>query len=122
MRKGTKMVALVALLVAIFATAAYAATIINCNGGTCYGTNGEDEMYETSGNDQIYGFRGDDYIDAYSYEGDRDKLYGGRNNDDLYSDDGDGDDLIVGGRGQEDECFVDFGDEVHSCDGNVARY
>ena len=118
MRKGTIMVALVALLVAIFATAAYAASI-DCSGGTCNGTGENDQLFESSGNDQMYGFRGEDILFANITGGDRDKLYGGRGNDALRADDGDGDDLVEGGRGRNDECTVDPGDEVHSCDGNV---
>ena|SRR5215203_4691818 len=113
-RKGTMMVALVALLVAIFATAAYAQTFI--------GDSGNDTFTETPGNDQMYGYGGEDELLAYIYGGDRDKLYGGRGNDYLEGHDGDGDDLIVGGKGGDDECYADFGDEVHSCDGNVTRY
>src|SRR5215204_7707026 len=75
MRKGTMMVALVALLVAIFATAAYAQTFI--------GDSGNDSSTETPGNDQMYGYGGEDELLAYIYGGDRDKLYGGRGNDYL---------------------------------------
>ena len=113
MRKGTMMVALMALLVAIFATAAYAQTFI--------GDSGNDTFYETPGNDQMYGYGGQDRLEAWQEFYDRDKLYGGRNNDYLNADDEDPDDLLVGGRGQNDRCFVDAGDEVKSCDGNVFR-
>jgi len=114
MRKGTMMVALVALLVAIFATAAYAATI--------KGTAQNDVIVnETAGDDQIYGFRGADFIEARQFAGDRDKLYGGRGNDELDADDNDPDDLVVGGRGRNDSCEGDVGDEFKSCDGNVFR-
>ena len=110
MRKGTTMVALVALMVAIFATAAYAQAF--------YGDGGTDVFNETSGNDQMYGYGGEDKLYAYNYGGDRDKLYGGRNGDLVITDDGDGDDIADGGRG-EDACYIDPGDEVHKCDGNV---
>ena len=110
-RKGTMMVALVALLVAIFATAAYAQTFI--------GDSGNDTFYETPGNDQMYGYGGEDELYAYQYENDVDKLYGGRGNDLVVTLDGDTDDVANGGRGRHDRCFVDPGDEVHACDGNV---
>ena len=120
-RKGTMMVALVALLVAIFATAAYAATI-NCTGGPCKGTGDPDTLNESAGNDQMYGYGARDFLDANNAApGDTDTLRGGRNNDDLVADDGDGDDVVYGGRGRDGECTVDEGDEVHECDGNVTR-
>jgi len=121
MRKGTTIVALVALLVAIFATAAYAATIY-CDGGGCFGTSDPDTLWEDNAdnvNDQMYGYGGEDELYAYQYENDVDKLYGGRGNDLVVTLDGDTDDVANGGRGQHDRCFVDPGDEVHKCDGNV---
>ena len=105
MRKGM-MMAVVALMVAMFATAAYAATI--------YGTNGNDELYETPQNDAIYGYAGNDYIDASWYGGDTDRLFGGRGHDELDADDGDGFDLLDGGRGY-DVCYGDPGDRFVSC-------
>ena len=122
MRKGTIMVALAALLVAIFATAAYALTA-DCTGGPCYGTKQDDHLDETqnSGDDQMYTYRGEDVLHAFQYPGDTDKLYGGPNNDQVDADDGDGNDLVVGGGGGDDRCWVDAGDEVKSCDGNVFR-
>ena len=113
MRKGPMMVALVALLVAIFATAAYAATI--------EGDNGDDDLFETPRRDFMYGFGGEDFLDATRFDDDTDKLYGGRHNDDLYADDGDGRDLLDGGRGRNDYCEGDRGDSFRNCDGNVVR-
>jgi Ca2+-binding RTX toxin-like protein len=122
MRKGTTMVvALAALLVAIFATAAYALDTINCTGGPCYGTDNVEFFDETAGNDQIYGYGGDDALFAYFWGDDTDKLYGGSNNDDLIADDGDGMDVLVGGKGKDDFCQGDVGDKFKQCDGNVTR-
>ena len=112
-KRMTILVAIVALMVAMFATAAYAATI--------NGTNNNDELFETSANDQMYGFRGADYIDSRDFDADTDKLYGGRGNDELDADDNDGRDLVVGGMGQDDSCEGDVGDAFKGCDGNVFR-
>ena len=122
MRKGTTIVALVALLVAIFATAAYA--VIQCDGGSCFGTSNPDILYEDNANnvdDQMYGYGSADSLYAYGFTDDRDKLYGGRGNDYLAADDGDDEDLLVGGRGRNDDCWGDLGDEFQGCDGNVHR-
>jgi len=113
MRRTTILVAVVAVLVAMFATAAYAATI--------YGDNASNELRETASDDQMYGYSGKDVLHAYLYNNDIDKLYGGRNADYVYADDGDPDDLVNGGRGI-DFCFGDQGDEFKACDGNVAIY
>jgi len=115
MRKGTIMVALVALLVAIFATAAYAATI-TCTGGTCNGTSRSDTLKESSGDDQMYGFRGADLIDARTYGGDEDIGYGGGGDDKVKVNDGDFEDTANGGGGS-DLCVVDNVSEVgDGCD------
>jgi len=95
------MVATVALLVALFAAAAYADTI--------KGTQAADYLdVETSGNDQIYGRGGADEIFATNWGQDTDKLYGGRGADELDAWDGDGNDVLNGGRGV-DECWGDPG-------------
>jgi len=108
------MVALVVLMVVIFATAAYAQTF--------YGGSGTDEFFDTPGNDQMYGYGGNDHLLADEFAGDRDKLYGGRGKDDLDVADGDPDDVADGGRGEESTCYADVGDEVHRCDGNVTWF
>ena len=106
MRKTGMMMAVVAVLVAMFATAAYAATI--------YGTSGNDNLNETPQNDRMYGYGGNDDLDAYQYSGDTDRLYGGRGHDTLDASDGDGFDLLDGGRGY-DVCYGDSGDNFVSC-------
>jgi hypothetical protein len=107
MRKTGMMVAMVALLVAMFATAAYAATI--------EGNNRDNTLFETPQNDRIYGNAGNDELNAWEYSGDTDRLYGGRGRDVLYADDGDGQDLLDGGRGY-DECYGDVGDTFVRCE------
>jgi Ca2+-binding RTX toxin-like protein len=101
------LVTIVALMVAMFATAAYAATI--------HGNNTNEALYETPQNDQIYGRGGNDFLDAVEYTGDIDKLYGGRGEDEVSAPDGDPLDVINGGRG-EDSCYGDAGDTFVGCE------
>ena len=103
MRKGTMMVALVALMVALFATAAYAANI--------NGNNNNNNLFETSGDDTMRGYGGNDVLDANNYSGDDDVLRGGSGNDRNLANDGDTLDSVVGGPGF-DTCVVDARREV----------
>ena len=103
MRRRTIMtVILMALLVATFATAAYAAVVIE-------GTNGPNTLYESSRNDVMYGYGGDDTLKAFRFAGESDVLYGGDQNDRLNTADGDDRDTNYGGRGY-DVCVGDSGD------------
>jgi len=108
MRKGTIMVALVALLVAIFATAAYAALI---EGGS-----GNNDLFETSGDDSMFGYRGNDVLDANNFgtsaAPDDDFAAGGGNNDRVLVNDGDSEDVAKGGAGSSDVCVVTDQSEV----------
>ena len=101
------MVTIVALMVAMFATAAYAATI--------HGTNANDALYETPQYDQMYGRGGNDFLDAVVYSGDTDKLYGGRGSDEVNASDGDTSDRLDGGKGI-DSCYGDAGDTFVGCE------
>ena len=92
------MVAMVAVMVALFATAAYAATID--------GNDRRNTLIETAGDDLIRGFGGGDVIDANNYGGDEDILRGGEGNDRLLANDGDTLDTVNGGPGF-DICVVD---------------
>ena len=107
MRKGTTMVALVALMVAIFATAAYAANLIE-------GNNRNNTLNETSGDDDMFGYKGDDVLKANLFLGvdDVDNAYGGADTDFVYVNDGDSDDFAAGGAGPRDRCIVDDLSEV----------
>jgi Ca2+-binding RTX toxin-like protein len=96
-----------ALMVALFAAAAYA-DVIN-------GTSGPDRLRETCGNDTIYGYGGADRLIATQCRGDVDQLYGGRGKDFLNADDGDKLDIINGGRGF-DTCWGDQGDRFVKCE------
>ena len=93
------MVALAATMVAVFATAAYAAAI------AVYGTNDDEWVDESSAllDDRIFALDGDDYINAVlgwstTNDSDSDKLFGGKGDDVLAADDGDGADLLNGAR------------------------
>jgi hypothetical protein len=116
MRRTTIMVALAATMVAVFATAAYAATI------AVYGTNDDEWVDESSAllDDRIYALDGDDYINAVlgwstTNDSDSDKLFGGKGDDDLAADDGDGTDLLNGGPGY-DRCWGTPGDRFVNCE------
>ncbi len=108
MRKTGMMVAMVAVMVALFATAAYAATIT--------GNNNDNNLFETSGDDRIDGRGGADVLDANNFGGDTDILRGGSGNDRLLANDGDTLDTVNGGPGF-DTCVVDSRAEVgDSCE------
>jgi Ca2+-binding RTX toxin-like protein len=114
MRRVTMMLAAMAVMVTLFAAVAYAATI--------EGTDASETLNETNLNDKIYGYDGNDTLDADIYgksdvlpQGDKDLLYGGSNSDSLDASDEDGRDEVYGGKGY-DKCFIDIGDEHHSCE------
>ena len=78
-KRTTIMVAMVAVTVTLFATAAYAATT------AIYGTSGDDPFINESNgfvDDRIYALAGDDYINAVvtwsTSDSDTDKLFGGK--------------------------------------------
>ena len=117
MRKVTMMVALVALMVALFATAALAVNK-QCTNLRCEGTNNRDTLIERGGDgvsDNIYGLQRNDLLDATRFTDDTDNLYGGPGNDTLDARDGDGDDTLNGGKGT-DSCFGDAGDTFSGCE------
>jgi hypothetical protein len=108
MRRVTLMLAAMAVMVSLFAAAAYAADI--------WGTSQNDDLYETNADDKIYGRQGNDYINATKYEGDRDKAYGNRGNDIISVKDGDDLDYVDGGQGNNDRCWVDSDDAYINCE------
>jgi hypothetical protein len=107
MRKVTLMLAAMAVMVSLFAAAAYAAEI--------WGTSQNDDIYETNQDDNIFGRQGNDYISAVKYEGDTDKVEGNRDNDTISVRDDDNKDSIDGGQ-DFDACFVDSGDTAINCE------
>jgi hypothetical protein len=107
MRKVTLMLAAMAVMVSLFAAAAYAAEI--------WGTSQNDDIYETNQDDSIFGRQGNDDISAVKYEGDTDKVEGNRDNDTISVRDDDNKDSIDGGQ-DFDACFVDSGDTYINCE------
>src|SRR5215217_2787374 len=103
MGKGTMMVALVALMVSLFAAAAYAEVI---SGGS-----GNDNLDDPNGatNDQLYGRGGSDDVDANAVgiDNDADPVCGGGGGDQVSGVDGDTKDLVAGNRGRNDTCYLD---------------
>ena len=104
-RKGTMMVALVALLVAIFAAAAYASDQ--------FGGDGNDTLTDNdaTANDLIAGKRGQDTLSADAPNGqsdnDADTLKGNRGRDSVSGQDFDTWDFVAGNRGKGDTCRLD---------------
>jgi hypothetical protein len=125
-RKVIMLMAAVAILVLVAATAVYALNK-TCAGLPCRGTAARDILYERNGNrvkDAIYGLQSADRINAGTWERDRDQLYGGPGNDRLNAADVDGLDNLNGGGGI-DTCTgdigADYGDVGTSCErGNLA--
>jgi hypothetical protein len=116
MRRITIIGGVVALLVALFATAALAANF-QCTNRDCFGTPNNDRIVERGGNnvnDNIFGRAGNDTLRAEPFEDDRDVLRGGRGRDTLNAADGDDEDVLRGGRGF-DTCFGDIADTFVNC-------
>ena len=103
-------------LVCVIGGAALAARI-PCDVIPCVGTDTKDLMYERVGTkkDRIFGLKSDDLIDANTFTGDKDQLYGQDGRDRLLSNDGDRRDVVKGGKGR-DTCIVDRGDRTSSCE------
>jgi hypothetical protein len=106
MRRVTLMLAVMAMMVSLFAAVAYAATIV--------GTDQNDTITETNRTDTIAGRVGDDNIDASGFMGDTDEVNGNRGADEIDVADGDNLDTANGGKG-DDICVGDAGDEL-DCD------
>ena len=110
MRRVTLMLAAIAMMVSLFAVAAYAASIV--------GTRGGDMLFESQKRDTISGRTGTDTIDARMFpdathpKPDRDQANGNKGADTIYVNDGDDLDTANGGKGI-DTCTGDFGDTLH---------
>jgi Ca2+-binding RTX toxin-like protein len=109
MRRVTLMLAAMAMMVSLFAAAAYAASIV--------GTDEAETLGESSVNDTIAGRAGDDTINAFEFMGDTDKANGNIGDDTIDVTDGDNFDTVQGGKG-DDVCIGDVGDELN-CDTEV---
>jgi Ca2+-binding RTX toxin-like protein len=106
MRRPTVVLILMAVMVALLAGVAYAATI--------EGTANDDILRESQRNDQMYGFEGEDDLLADFDGADTDVLRGGRGPDNLIASDGDGRDSLFGSRGY-DRCQIDLNDDTSGC-------
>src|SRR5687767_1141375 len=97
-RRAPMMLAAIAVMVALFATAAYAAVIT--------GTAASDVLIESQRNDTINGRGGGDDLRAGKFEFDTDDLNGGTGADELIARDADNRDTLNGGVGF-DKCNGD---------------
>ena len=106
-RSAPMLLAAIAVMVALFATAAYAAVIT--------GTAHTDFLYESQKNDTIDGRGGPDDLRADRFPFDTDNLKGGTGTDLLKARDGDERDTLDGGKGF-DKCVGDQLDTYKSCE------
>jgi len=109
MRRGTMLAAAIAVMVALFAGAAYAAVV------TIQGTPDNDVLSETPGDDAIDGRDGRDEIWAQAFPYDVDVLRGHSDRDTLNAQDQDGYDTLNGGANR-DTCIGDKGDTFEECE------
>ena len=107
MRSVTLLLAAMAMLVTLFAAAAYAATIV--------GTGQSETLVESDLDDTISGSGGSDDIIADQFMADRDVANGNAGNDQIRAFDQDDLDTLNGGNGF-DLCWGDQGDEFRSCE------
>jgi Ca2+-binding RTX toxin-like protein len=113
MRRVTLMLAAMAVMVSLFAVAAYAAQI--------KGTENTEDILETSRADTVHALVGDDFVDAHTYAGEVDRVHGNKGDDTIWVNDGDGKDIAFGGKG-DDTCVGDTtaagngGDKFISCE------
>lgn len=121
-KRAPMLLAAIAVMVALFATAAYAAQI--------QGTEKADSLNESQRGDKITALAGNDEVDAGIYnildtprdDGDRDWVHGNTGNDYIDLRDEDGKDIAWGGKGGEDQCFGDSptagdgGDKFFGCE------
>ena len=106
-RRAPMLLAAIAVMMALFATAAYAAVIT--------GTPRSDFLYESKLNDPIAGRGKSDDLRADRFPFDKDDLTGGTGIDELNARDGDELDTLDGGKGF-DKCRGDQFDNYKSCE------
>jgi Ca2+-binding RTX toxin-like protein len=109
MRRGTMLAAAIAVMVALFAGAAYAAVV------TIQGTPDKDVLFESPEDDTIDGRDGSDEIHAEEYSYDVDVLRGHSDRDLLNAQDQDYNDTLNGGANM-DTCIIDKGDTFTDCE------
>ena len=109
MGRMAKMSAVIMLMVALTATAAFAVTRHGTDAGEAlYGTNNADTIYAYGGADLVYGYRGKDLLYGGDESGWGDKILGGTADDRLLGQNGEdalygegGDDRVYGGYGDD---------------------
>jgi Ca2+-binding RTX toxin-like protein len=106
-RRAPILLAAIAVMVALFATAAYAAVID--------GTGKSDILYESNTNDTIEGKGNPDWLRAQQFTNDEDNLDGGTGIDTLNARDADSRDTLDGGPGF-DTCKGDPEDAYKNCE------
>ena len=106
-RRAPMLLAAIAVMVTLFAAAAYAATIT--------GTGKSDILYESNQNDTIEGKGNPDFLRAQQFPFDEDNLDGGTGVDTLNARDGDNRDTLDGGPGF-DTCRGDPQDTYKNCE------
>jgi hypothetical protein len=111
MRKIIIVAVMGVLLVLLTAGAASAATDIQCPGGNCFGTNGNDRIFESPFFDNIFGGQGKDIINAGTFGGEVDNVNAGPGNDRINTNDNDPFDTIRCGGGN-DVVKADSGDRI----------
>jgi len=105
------LLSVVALMVGVFATAAYAATIF-CTTDLCTGTLNKDTIYDDPGSTEIRAKAGGDVLRGDNFwEDGEDLLFGQRGNDLVDAADFDTDDVVNGGGGT-DVCHIDRNTET----------
>jgi Ca2+-binding RTX toxin-like protein len=122
MRRIMLLVGLMALTVAVFATAAFAATRVGTSAGeTLNGTPEKDSIYLLGGNDTSSARPGDDYVEGGT-GGDtirgglgNDEIYGGRGPDDIFG--GEGSDTVYAGSRADSISGGDGDDFLNAADG-----
>lgn len=111
MRKLMSIMAMVVLLVPLFAAVALGqGQATRCHTRPCYGTGNADRIYERVDNrldDRIIAKGGSDLVLANKYTNDTDQILGGANPDKINVADGDTLDKASGGLGKNDWCIVD---------------
>jgi Ca2+-binding RTX toxin-like protein len=121
----------VAVLVALFATGAYAAVKTGTDGkDNLFGTDGRDEIRALAGsdtvkpragNDIVFGGRGSDALfgqggkDEVNGGSGFDQMSGGIGDDTMRSVDGE-EDFVYGWEGKGDVCFADRFDKLQGCE------
>ena len=107
-RRTPMLLVAIAVMVALFATVAYAAVID--------GTPKDDVLYESNRSDTIHGNDGFDTLRAWQFSRDEDSLYGDDGRDTLNARDGDNRDTLNGGAGNDDVCKGDPLDTYINCE------